>query len=336
MDSLLLAKSMLQQALDLEPDYAPAHAAMAWTISELAGVKSLSQGRFDEAQVLYTEAKAHADKAIQLDPHNEMAFRALSAIKLRRGDVDGASKAALEAIRMDPGDTRAYNVLADAFAGLPGEENHLVARRYFEKALALDPDNPQAHYRYAVLLQNDGDLEDALRHADRSIELNPSKEFAYVTATDSLLWMGRGSEAEVRIARGMKEAPGSSLLKSLDAYCAYERGDAETVNRYAAELVSAWPPEHSNQVLLQGLVKAVSKDAQGTYAIYEAFLRRCQAMDWSTRRHNEKRVTSVNLYFMARTLAKLGLKTEAKPLVDFADQLHTGKSKVAKKDPAFK
>ncbi|MDE3246452.1 MAG: protein kinase, partial [Acidobacteriota bacterium] len=335
-DSLVLAKSMLQQALDLEPDYAPAHAAMAWTISELGSAKSLNQGKFDEAQVLFTEAKAHADKAIQLDPHNEMAFRALSAIKLRRGDVDGASKAALEAIRMDPGDTRAYNVLADVFAGLDGEENHLVARRYFEKALGLDPDNPQAHYRYSVLLQNDGELEDALRHADRAIVLNPSKEFAYVTAADSLLWMGRSAEAEARIASGLKEAPGSMVLKSLDAYCAYERGDVGTVNRDAADLVSAWPPEHSNQILLRGLVKAVAKDAPGTLAVFEPFLHRCRAIDWSTRRHNEKRVTSVNLYFMARTLAKLGLKREAKPLVDFADQLHTGKRNVARKDPAFR
>ncbi len=335
-DSLLLAKSTLQQALDLEPDYAPAHAAMAWTISELGSARSLNQGKFDEAQVLFTDAKAHADKAIQLDPHNEMAFRALSAIRLRRGDVDGASKAALEAIRMDPGDTRAYNVLADVFAGLDGEENHLVARRYFEKALGLDPDNPQAHYRYAVLLQNDGELEAGLSHADRSIVLNPSKEFAYVTAADSLLWMGREAEAEARIARGLKEAPGSTVLKSLDAYCAYERGDAATVDQDVAELASAWPPDHSNQVLLQGLVKAVSKDAQGTLAIYGPFLKRCQAVDWSTRRHNEKRVTSLNLYFMARTLAKLGLKTEAKPLVEFADRLHTGKRKVAGRDPAFK
>ena len=336
MESLVLAKSMLQQALDLEPDYASAHAAMAWTISEMASAKSLSQGQFEEAQILFTNAKAHAEKAIQLDPHNEMGFRALSAIKLRRGDVDGASKAALEAIRMDPGDTRAYNVLADTFAGLDGEENHLVARRYFEKALALDPDNPQAHYRYAVLLQNDGDLEDALRHADRTIELHPSTEFAYVTAADALLWMGRAKEAGARIDRGLKEAPGSSVLKSLDAYCAYELSDMATVNQYAAELASTWPPEHSNHVLLQGLVKAVSKDAQGTYTIYGAFLRRCQAVDWSTRRHNEKRVTSVNLYFMARTLAKLGLKTEAKPFLDLADQLHTGKRKVARKDPAFR
>jgi serine/threonine-protein kinase len=336
MDSLLMAKSMLQQALDLEPDYAPAHAAMAWTISELAGAKSLSQGKFNEAQVMFTDAKVHADKAIQLDPHNEMAFRALSAIKLRRGDVDGASRAALVAIQMDPGDTRAYNVLADTFAGLDGEENHLVARRYFEKALALDPDNPQAHYRYAVLLQNDGDLEDALRHADRTIELHPSTEFAYVTAADALLWMGRGAEAEARITKGLTEAPGSSVLKSLAAFCAYERGDAATVNRYAAELVSAWPPDHSNHVLLQGLVKAVSKDAQGTYAIYGGFLRRCQAVDWSTRRHNEKRVTSVNLYFMAHTLAQLGFKLEARQLVDLADQLHTGKRKVAQQDSAFK
>ena len=336
MEALLRAKATLQQALDLEPGYAPAHAAMAWTITELGSAMSLTTGRFQEAQGLFKEAEGHALKAIQLDPHNEMAHRALSAIKLRLGDVDGASRAALEAIRLDPGDTRAYNVLADTFAGLDGEENHLVARRYFEKALALDPDNPLAHHRFAVLLQNEGDLEEAVRHADRAIALRPASEFTYVTAADSLLWMGRTAEAEARIARGLKEVPGSSVLKSLNAYCAYERGDAATVNHYAADLASTWPPDHSNAVLLRGLPLAVAKDGAGTLAVYQPFLQRCQTMDWSTRRHNEKRVTSINLYFMARTLAKLGKKAEARPLVDFANQLHNGKRRVAQKDPAFK
>ncbi len=336
MDALLRAKDTLQQALDLEPSYAPAHAAMAWTISELASSMSLGTGRFGEAQKLFKEAEGQALKAIELDANNEMAHRALSAIKLRLGDVDGASRAALEAIRLDPGDTRAYNVLADTFAGLDGEDNHIVAHRYFEKALALDPDNPQAHHRFAVLLQNDGELEEAVRHADRAIALRPASEFTYVTASDSLLWMGRAPEAETRVARGLAEAPGSTVLKSLDAYCAYERGDTATVNRYVAELASAWPPDHSNAVLLKGLPRAVLKDAAGTLAVYQPYFRRCQTTDWNTRLHNEKRVASVNLYFMARTLAELRLKGEALPMVDLADQLHNGKRRVAKRDPAFR
>ena len=336
LDSLVVAKTTLKEALDLEPDYAPAHSAMAWAISELGSIKALSTGNYEESQKLFKEAGEHAKKALQLDPNNVTAHRALSAILLRQGDVDGASKEALEAIRRDPGDTRAYNVLADTFAGLPGEENHLVAHRYFEKALALDPFNPLAHHRFAVLLQNDGELGEAVRHADRAIALRPSSEFTYVTAADSLLWMGRSAEAEVRIAQGLREAPGSTVLKSLDAYCAFERGDAATVNRYATELATTWPSGHSNSILLQGLQKAVTRDMKGTQAIYLAFFQKCQTTDWSTRRHNEKRVISVNLYFMARTLAKLGMKAEAQAMVELADQLHNGKRKVAQMDPAFR
>ncbi len=334
--SVILAKNTLQEALDREPDYAPAHAAMAWTLSQLGSAKSLGTGRFEDAHKLFMQAELEAEKAIQLDPGNEMAYRALAAIKLRVGDVDGASKAALEAIRLDPSDTRAYNVLADTFAGLDGEDNHLVARRYFEKALALDPGNGQVHYRFAVLLQNDGDLEEALRHIDRAIAILPASEFAYVTAADSLIWLGRTGEAEVRIIEGLKQAPESAVLKGLAVYCAYERFDAATVERYAKELEGAWPNDHSSAVLLQGLRRAVLKDKAGTLSVYQSFFNRCQAADLSKRRHNEKRVISLNLYFMARTLAQLGLKSEAKPLLDLADQLHNGKRKVALKDPAFR
>lgn len=302
----------------------------------MGSAKSLGTGRFDEAQKVYKKAQLEAEKAIQLDPGNEMAYRALAAIKLRTGDVDGASKAALEAIRLDPSDTRAYNVLADTFAGLDGEDNHLVARRYFEKALALDPGNGQVHHRFAVLLQNDGELEEAVRHIDRAIAILPSSEFAYVTAADSLIWLGRTGEAEVRINAGLKQAPGSAVLKGLAAYCAYERGDGATVERYATELQEAWPKDHSSAVLLEGLRRAVLRDKAGTLSIYQSFFKMIQATDLSKRRHNEKRVVSVNLYFMARTLAQLGMKAEANPFVEFANQLHNGKSRVARRDPAFK
>jgi len=53
------------------------------------------------------------------------------------------------------------------------------------------------------------------------------------------------------------------------------------------------------------------------------------------RKHNERRVMSVNIYFMAEALMKRGRKPEALDLLQLADQLHPGKAQVAKMDPLF-
>jgi non-specific serine/threonine protein kinase len=334
-DSVRLANSLLASAIEGEPDYAPARAEYAWTLAELGATTALSQGRFDEAQSLLRQGRAAAEKAITLDPSASQAYRALGSILLRSGDLEGASRSALQAVRLDPADHKAYDVLADVFAGLEGAENHQAARRYFEKSLSLFPEGWQAHHRYGVLLQNEGELAAALQHADRAIALRPAAEFAYVTAADALLWMGRTQEAEARLRAGLREVPRSTVLRSLLAYAAWERRDVKTAREALRDLAGAWPPEHSSAVLLAGLQKAVDGDGAGARALFQAFRQKVQGSELATKKHNEKRVLSVNLYFMARLTAKLGDAAEARAQVDLADQLHAGKLRVAEQDPAF-
>jgi serine/threonine-protein kinase len=336
LDAFLQAKRYFEDALKLEADYAPAHAGLAWALSEMASDRSLSQGRFAEAQATFKEAEAHARKSIALDPAYPQAYRALSAILLRSGNIEGASQAALTAIRLDPGNSLAYNVLGDAFAGLDGVENHAASGRYFEKALQLDPNSWQAHHRYAVLLQNDGRLAEAADHARRALALKPTAEYVYVTGADALFWAGRDAEAEAMVKSGLELIPSSNVLRSLLAYGAALRGDAALVDQINESLKGAWGPDHSSSVLLQGLGPASRRDLAGTAALYLPFAQRHAGVDWTKKLHNERRVMSVNLYFMARTLARLGGRADAETLLALADRLHPGKRRVAAQDPAFK
>ena len=335
-DSVRLASSLLATAIELEPDYAPAHAEYAWTLAELGAITALSQGRYDEGQALLRKGKAAAEKAMRLDPSASQAYRALASIQLRLGDLEGASQMALQAVRLDPADHKAYDVLADVFAGLDGEDNHQAAHRYFEKSLSLFPEGWQAHHRLGVLLQNEGNLPQALQHADRALALRPTVEFAYVTAADALLWMGRSTEAEARLKAGLREVPSSNVLRSLLAYTAWDRQDRAAAEGYLKELEGAWPPSHSNTILLAGVKQAVAGDGAGTRARFEAFRQQLAATDLATKKHNEKRVLSVNLYFMARMVARLGDRAAALTMVELADRLHAGKLKVSRQDPAFR
>ncbi len=335
-DSVQLANSLLASAIELEPDYAPARGEYAWTLAELGATTALSQGRYEDGQALLRQGKAAAEKAIALDPSASQAYRALGSILLRMGDLEGASRSALQAVRLDPADHKAYDMLADVFAGLEGEDNHQAARRYFEKSLALFPGGWQAHHRYGVLLQNEGELPAALMHADRAIALRPAAEFAYVTAADALLWMGRSQEAETRLRAGLREIPGSNVLRSLMVYAAWEQNDRPAAEALLRELEGAWPPDHSNTVLLAGVKQAVAGDSAGTRARFDAYRQALAASDLSAKKHNERRVLSVNLYFMARMVARLGDRGAARSMVELADQLHPGKLQVAKQDPVFR
>ena len=335
-DSVRLANTLLASAIELEPDYAPARAEFAWTLAELGATTALGQGRYEEAQTLLKQGKVAAEKAIALDPSASQAYRALASILLRMGDLEGSSRAALQAVRLDPADHKAYDVLADVFAGLEGEDNHQAARRYFEKSLSLFPEGWQAHHRLGVLLQNEGELTAALHHADRALALRPAAEYAYVTAADALLWMGRAQEAEARLRAGLREVPGSNVLRSLMAYTAWERGDRPTAESYLRELEGVWPPDHSNTVLLTGVKQAVAGDGTAARAGFEAYRQKLAAVDLSQRKHSERRVVSVNLYFMARMAARLGDRAAAQTIAELADRFHPGKLRVAKQDPAFR
>jgi hypothetical protein len=135
---------------------------------------------------------------------------------------------------------------------------------------------------------------------------------------------------------GLEMNPESNVIKSLQAVCAAQRGDAGAVEALAQGLQDAWAPDHSSTMLLKGLFPAARKDLAAAVALYGPYAARQAAVDWPKKHHNERRVMSVNLYFMARTLAGLGGRAEAQPILDLADRLHTGKKKVAAQDPAFK
>jgi serine/threonine protein kinase/tetratricopeptide (TPR) repeat protein len=334
-ESLKVSRNLFEGALQIEPDYPPAHAGLAWALSELGATSALTQGRFQESQTLYKQAQAEAERAIQLDPTTSQAYRALSATLLRSGDLDGACKAALQALHLDPADSRAYDVLADAFAGLDGADNHAASRRYFEKSLELYPDNWHAHHRLAVLLQNDGALKESLDHATAAINLKATAEFAYVTAADDLLWLGRASEADARIRAGLQELPGSTVLRSLQAFVRWEQGDTAGSQAAIHGLDGVWPPSTSNAVLLEGLGRDIQGDPGAMTDLFEAYGARIRQEGLAPRKHNERRVMSVNLYFMAEALMKRGRKPEALDLLLLADQLHPGKAQVAKMDPLF-
>jgi tetratricopeptide (TPR) repeat protein len=325
---------LLEEASQGEPGYAPVRAGLAWALLEVGG-KETHLGRPD-AKAHSSRAVDEARKAVQLDPLLPMAHRALGQALLRTGDLEGARRESQRAVDLDPGDFRAWIALADAHAYGDDLAGRILAREHYSRALELHPANWWANFRQATLLQNDGELAEAVKYADRSRELRPSAEYAHLTAAVCLLWLGDYAEAGRRLDEGIRQAPDSGLLRATQALLDFARKDAVSYRARYVSLAPGWPVDHPVSILLRGLGEGLDGNLPGMEGRFTAFAASSARRSLASLNTGERRTASVNAYHMARALAQMGKAAAAKTLLAEAERLHPGKLKVAAADPLLK
>jgi tetratricopeptide (TPR) repeat protein len=150
------AIALLQHAVTLDPDWAPAHAELASAyVTRMAYVAPEDKGELEQ------RAFAAAAQALSLDPDLPEAYMA-------RGDLLWTH--------------------SQRFA-------HERAAQEFRRALSLNPNSDQAHRRLARVYVHVGLFDEALQHAAIALAINPSNAQALNTQAQAILWMGKDEEA---------------------------------------------------------------------------------------------------------------------------------------------
>jgi tetratricopeptide (TPR) repeat protein/TolB-like protein/predicted Ser/Thr protein kinase len=332
-DAYGAARTLFMEAIAAEPGYAPAHAGLAWALQDM-GTTEAHLGRNEPAMAHFREAEASARRALELDPRSTLALRALGGALIRQSRFEEGRTVASRAVALDPVDHHAVVGLADTYAYSDLPADRAKARELYQQAVEIAPAYWYAHFRYAVMLQNEGELEDSVREADQASALQSSAEYSYLTSGLSLLWLGRSDEARARLETGLVQVPASKLLKLTLALQAHARGDAGAFQRLRTDLASAWPRGHIIDVLLSGLQLDLAGAPGRMRGLFLAEASRARATPWSARPASDRRGASVNLYHMARALA-LRRDRAAWEILDEAERLNPGKARVAAKDPAF-
>lgn len=117
------ARTALKQAVELAPDFAAAHAAIARTM------------RYDATPP--EEALATAQRAVELDPMLATAHMALGSVLIyKRRDWEAAGESLQRALELDPQDPHAHHQWA---TWLSSQGRHDEALAAAERARALDP-----------------------------------------------------------------------------------------------------------------------------------------------------------------------------------------------------
>ena len=199
-DNNKAARSMLERAIELDPEFADAHACLA--LSHLHGRVYWGEASDPNGSL----ALAAAQRAVALDPGNADAHAVLGNVLIYRGRLVEGTAEMMTALQIDPNNADCWGYLAEAKGW---EGNAVEGIDYIGNALRLNPHPPGWYYwclgfvKYAA-----GQYEEAiqaLRH-----EATHRSESQRILAA-SLVQLGRLEEAKLEAAQFLAAHPHFSI-----------------------------------------------------------------------------------------------------------------------------
>jgi len=163
-DELQKAITLFAKALEHDPLFAPAYAAIADSWLLLAMYGNLTNMKATE------RAMPMIEKALAIDPESSEAFAALGLARWQIGQRDAGESALRQAIKLDKNYVPAYLWLS----GLLGEIGKLPEQsQILQQAMAIDPLNELLAINFARNLSNQGDYEAGKELLQNLITLRP-------------------------------------------------------------------------------------------------------------------------------------------------------------------
>jgi TolB-like protein len=245
-DGLAEARDLFEQAVALDPDYAPAHSGLA-RAAELYFLYRSDYGLInaspaDIAGNIQTVRRA-AQRALALDPGNAEAWSVLGHLEVTfQGDWDDAGRGHDRALALRPNDPEILNFAGDYQYWVQDPR----ARATESRAAALDPMLAVNHHDLALLLAARGEYTAALASAGQAEALGfyeRSPGLRTVTFVSALIGLRRYDDARAivdKVAADPRVARGAILAAQIQIAAA--QGDAPAIERLLAEflpLVSA-------------------------------------------------------------------------------------------------
>jgi adenylate cyclase len=182
-------RELISKAIELDPNYAAAHALMAEALYSLA---VLGWTEFPDREL--ARGTAEARKAIALAPDQPDGYRALGRLLVAAAEYDQAQNALKRAIEINPSDAKALAEWGSvqSFSGEIG-----AAIESLELAPKLDPTlEPKYLFDLAVAYYLARRHADALRTAERGLARYPDFAMFNAAAAAAAARLGRGEEAQ--------------------------------------------------------------------------------------------------------------------------------------------
>jgi TolB-like protein/DNA-binding winged helix-turn-helix (wHTH) protein/Tfp pilus assembly protein PilF len=207
--SLKQALQHFEKAVELDPNYALAHAGVADSYTSFATYRILPPSE------AYPKARIAAQKALELDPELSEAYSALGLVSLYDDwDWPAAERAFRRAIQFKPDNAEAHNRYALALAWFERFDEALGEIR---RAAELDPLLPRFRVSASQILYHARRYDQAVEEIRQGLSLDPN----FFQAHQQLGWVfvqTRAYEAAIAEFKKAKDLGGGSQVEADLAY----------------------------------------------------------------------------------------------------------------------
>lgn len=207
------ARVKFEEAIEIDPDYAPAHVQLAhsWLL--------LEQDKFGGENIKQEDVDAivtpHLAKALELSPESPETIGVSGYHHLRRYRYQEAANAFDRAIALNPNYALAYSWRATTAYE---QERFLDMLADKEKAYGLDPMSLEISADLAYEYRSFWRPKDAERVINRMFDLHPDHPLAYDAALDNLDAHGRMGEALLVVDKALATDPDNEDFKEWRAW----------------------------------------------------------------------------------------------------------------------
>jgi TolB-like protein/DNA-binding winged helix-turn-helix (wHTH) protein/tetratricopeptide (TPR) repeat protein len=231
--SVRRAITHFERAIELDPGYAAAHAALADCHRLLAA----PGWEVERPAALLPRARAAAERALQIDPRLAEAHVVLAMLRFdHEWDIPAAERGLREALALDPNSARAHLYYSGVLTAAGRFDESIAEAR---QALKLDPMAPTAATTLGVRLfyaRRYGEAEAQFR---QTTERNPEFPVAHWGLAETYWQQGRRDAALAAWQRAVEASGGSSYMRSRLAYGLAANGETSRARQLLSELESA-------------------------------------------------------------------------------------------------
>ncbi len=200
------AKTLLQEAIELDPQFSTAHATLA-----RCHVQAAYHGWEANAREAISEAEKLARLAIALDEKDPFAHLALGWIYVFNTEPGRAVNELNRALELNPNLSIAHGIQSCAFAFLGRSKEALAAAKRANRGSPRDPERYM--WNIGITLANFAAerYEDCVEAAERAVLLQPNFYGGHFIQAAALAHLGRIEEARQAVQRALEVMPRLTL-----------------------------------------------------------------------------------------------------------------------------
>jgi TolB-like protein/DNA-binding winged helix-turn-helix (wHTH) protein/Flp pilus assembly protein TadD len=260
-ESFLRAKDYFEQAIQLDPGYAPAYAGLSgFYVLALPPKEALPK------------AKEYTQKALQLDPNLPEGHVSLAYIYFFEDwNWPAAGEEFQRAISLAPGLAESHHWYA-VYLSAMGRTAEAMGEA--QRALELDPLSISAHDGAAVVAASAKQYDRCIDEGRKIRELDPNDPRAYLDMGVGHLQKGMYQEALQDMERGLALSHRDPFFLSIAAYAYGRLGNMEQANKLVQEMPAAIqqsPASPSPSMLFATAFVGTGKQKEAIEALEEGY-----------------------------------------------------------------